>query len=63
MRFEQTKDVLEHARSFHQRISDFYHDLSDQTGQQRLKLLLDYMAQREQELAGLHVHARLGNRR
>lgn len=51
MRFEQTKDVLEHARSFHQRVSDFYHRLSDQTDQQRLKLLLDYMAQRERELA------------
>lgn len=51
MRFEQTKDVLEHARSFHQRVGDFYQDLSDHTEQQRLKLLLDYMAEREQELA------------
>ena len=51
MRFEQTKDVLEHARSFHQRVGDFYRDLSDHTEKQRLKLLLDYMAEREQELA------------
>jgi len=51
MRFEQTKDVLEHARSFHKKISNFYKQRRDGTEQQRLKLLLDYMSHREQELA------------
>jgi hypothetical protein len=51
MRFEQTKDVLEHARNFHRKISEFYKEHRDHTDQQRLKLLLDYMSQREQDLA------------
>ena len=51
MRFEQTKDVLEHARNFHQKISEFYQNRRDRTEQQRLKLVLDYMSHREHELA------------
>ena len=51
MRFEQTKDVLDHARNFHKQISEFYRQRRDSTEQQRLKLLLDYMSQREQALA------------
>jgi rubrerythrin len=52
MRFEQTKDVLEHARNFHNKIGEFYKKHRDHTEQQRIKLLLDYMSHREQELAG-----------
>jgi len=51
MRFEQTKDVLEHARNFHRKISHFYKQRRNRTEQERLKLLLDYMSEREQELA------------
>jgi len=51
MRFKQTKDVLERARNFHEKISNAYKQRRDRTEQERLKLLLDYMSHREQELA------------
>lgn len=51
MRFEQTRDVLEHVRQFHLEISALYHRLSTQSDKERLKLLLDYMSQRENKLA------------
>jgi hypothetical protein len=51
MRFEQTRDVLEHVRHFHLEISDLYDRLSAQSDKERLKLLLDYMSQREKKLA------------
>lgn len=51
MRFEQTRDVLNHARDFHRKVSDFYHELEEQSDQKRVRLLLDYMAGREKELA------------
>jgi hypothetical protein len=51
MRFEQTRDVLDHVRQFHLEISALYHRLSVQSDKERLKLLLDYMSQREKQLA------------
>jgi len=50
MRFEQTRDVLDHAVAFHSRLGKFYHRLSNHTEQQRLKLLLDYFSRHEKHL-------------
>lgn len=50
MRFEQTKDVLNHARDFHAKLARFYHSLADETQQERIKLLLDYFSRHEQHL-------------
>lgn len=51
MRFRQTRDVLHHAERLHLEICYLYHQLAEQSEKQRLKLMLEYMSQREQELA------------
>jgi hypothetical protein len=50
MRFEQTRDILDHAREFHHRVGEIYHCLSDKAERQRAKILLDYMSRREVNL-------------
>lgn len=50
MAFDQTKDVLEHARDFHQRLSVFYDDLKESTTKERARALLDYMSRHERYL-------------
>lgn len=50
MRFEQTKDILEHAQQFYKLIADYYHSLSEQTQHPRLKMLLDYLSRHEEHL-------------
>lgn len=47
MAYEQTKDVLQRARSFHHQLSELYQELSDATDKPRMKLLLDYMSRHE----------------
>lgn len=51
MPVEQTKDVLDHMRLFHSRVSQYYHRLADSTQRVRVKLLLDYMSEHERRLA------------
>ncbi len=51
MRFKNTRDVLEHVRHFHQEVSNRYQRVSGETDKKRLKLLLDYISEREQKLA------------
>jgi rubrerythrin len=51
MAFDQTKDVLEHARKFHQKLSVFYEDLKESASKERARALLDYMSRHEQYLA------------
>lgn len=51
MRFEQMRDVLAHATRFHRQVSDFYRQAHDKSGRERVKMLLDYMSDRESELA------------
>ncbi len=51
MRFKNTRDVLEHIRQFHQEVSNSYRRVSGETDKKRLKLLLDYISEREQQLA------------
>ena len=50
MRFEQTRDILNHARDFHRQVSEFYKRLSDKAEKQRVKMLLDYMSRHESNL-------------
>jgi hypothetical protein len=49
--YEQTRDVLAGAEAFHRQISEYYHRVSDQSSQQRIKMLLDYLSRHEQQLA------------
>ncbi|MCK5676732.1 MAG: hypothetical protein KAH99_06925 [Verrucomicrobia bacterium] len=51
MAFDQTKDVLAHARKFHQKLSVFYEDLKDSASKERTRALLDYMSRHEKYLA------------
>ena len=51
MRFEQTHDILNHIRDFHSCLSSCYQHLEDETVRERTKLLLDYLINREKELA------------
>lgn len=50
MRTEQVKDILEHTRHFHELISDFYQNLSQNTDKERLKIILDYLSEHELHL-------------
>lgn len=51
MAFNQTKDVLGHARNFHCKLSEFYEQLKESTGKERTRALLSYMSRHEQYLA------------
>lgn len=51
MSFDQTKDVLEHAREFHQKLGVFYEELKHSTSKERTRALLDYMSRHERYLA------------
>ena len=50
MAFDQTKDVLDHARKFHRKLSEFYEDLKDSAGKERTRALLDYLSRHERFL-------------
>lgn len=47
MRFEQAKTILNHMREFHSTIAEFYHDLSEHTDKERVKMLLKYLEEHE----------------
>ncbi len=51
MRFKKTRDILDHVRQFHQAVSDHCERVSGDTNEKRLRLLLDYISEREQSLA------------
>ncbi|MCK4565573.1 MAG: hypothetical protein KAU94_12960 [Verrucomicrobia bacterium] len=50
MAFDQTKDVLEHAREFHQKLRVFYEELKESASKERTRALLDYMSRHEKYL-------------
>lgn len=50
MRFEQTKDILEHARTFHNYVAEYYHQLKEKSNKERLKMFLDYFEEHERHL-------------
>jgi len=50
MAFDQTRDVLEHAREFHQKLSIFYAELRESASKERTRALLGYMSRHEKYL-------------
>lgn len=50
MNFKTTRDVLDRVIEFHQQLHDLYQHLSDIAEKERVKLLLEYMAQHEEHL-------------
>lgn len=53
MRFENTKDILNHISHFHDILSEYYHQISTETDSKRLKLLLDYLSDRETKIKNI----------
>ncbi len=51
MRFEQTHEILDHIRDYHRSLSHCYDALEEKAGRRQVKLMLDYLADRERELA------------
>jgi rubrerythrin len=51
MRFEQTREVLRHAKKFHEQVAGLCNRLSGKCDQERIRMLLDYMGERERQLA------------
>ena len=50
MRIETTKDILEHSRKFHKIIAEYYRKLSESSDKERVKLLLNYLEERESKI-------------
>ena len=50
MKFEQAKDILERAMSFHRMIGNYYQNCLETTKNQRLKMLLTYLIEHENQL-------------
>lgn len=50
MTIERGKDILAHAREFHETLVDFYHKLGETISQERVRLLLSYLEQHEKHL-------------
>ena len=50
MRFEKTREVLEHARDFHRQVSEFYDRLAQQAANKKVKMMLNYMSRHEKGL-------------
>jgi len=51
MRFKKAREVLDHVRRFHEEISSRCEDASCSSDQERIRILLHYIAGREQNLA------------
>jgi rubrerythrin len=50
MPYGQAKEIINSARTFHQRASTFYQQLNDKTEGARVKMLLDYLVRHEAHL-------------
>ena len=50
MAFEQTRDVLDKAKKFHHELQAFYRTTEETAGRERVRMVLDYLAQREAAL-------------
>lgn len=49
--YQTGRDVLEQSRAFHDKLSSFYHILSNKAEQERVKLLLEYLSRHEKRLS------------
>lgn len=50
MRYAQVREMLDQVRDFHGQLAEYYHQLSESTDRQRVKLLLDHLSGHEQQL-------------
>ncbi|MBK8946377.1 MAG: hypothetical protein IPM32_14070 [Ignavibacteriae bacterium] len=50
MRIETTRDILEHSKKFHQIIAQYYKQLRKIEEKERVKLLLNYLEERENQI-------------
>lgn len=50
MPYGQAKEILDYAREFHHKVSEFYQQLADKAQSARVKLLLDYLVRHEKHL-------------
>ncbi|MCK5188869.1 MAG: hypothetical protein KAR12_02310, partial [Methylococcales bacterium] len=50
MRFEQVRDILDHAREFHKCLGEFYQNLVEYEEETRIKMLLEYLGRHEKFL-------------
>ncbi len=48
--FERTRDVLDHARSFHHQVGELYQRLENRAEKERVQMLLDYLRRHERHL-------------
>lgn len=51
MRFSQTGEVISYIESFHEDLAQAYADLAGRTAKGRSRMMLEYMGEREKELA------------
>jgi hypothetical protein len=51
MRFERCREVLDHTARFHRHLADLYHRLEGRASDQRVRMLLGYLSQREKDMA------------
>ena len=51
MRFKNTRDVLDHVKRFHQAVSARSMEVCGKSDQERVRILLNYISDREQDLA------------
>lgn len=50
MRIERTRDILDNARKFHRLIAETYRQQGEKTDQERMQMLLNYLALHEKHL-------------
>ncbi|HBA35547.1 MAG TPA: hypothetical protein DCZ12_15590 [Gammaproteobacteria bacterium] len=51
VRFQQVKDVIHYTSQLHEKLAAYYQCLSDQSDQQRMKMLLNYLSRHEKHLS------------
>lgn len=50
MPYGQAREILDYARAYHRRVSEFYQQLSDKSESARVKMLLDYLVRHKAHL-------------
>ena len=50
MKYMQVKNMLDQIRDFHGQLAEYYNQVSNSAGQQRIKMLLDHMSKHEKDL-------------